>query len=145
MKKYNYLQRGMKQNRKVQIGSESGSSWIIHSDKYGHVHRVGAAAYIEFDSITREIKQESWKIHGKFHRLDGPAVRWDDGGRDWYINDELHRLDGPAMECANGEKYWYIMGKDYKTEEEWFNALTEQDQIAYLFKINKYKGCNDTR
>ncbi len=52
-----------------------------------------------------------YKINGKLHREDGPAIEYADGDKHWYINGKCHREDGPAVECANGTKYWHINGK----------------------------------
>ena len=96
---------------------------------------------------------------GRYHRLDGPAIEWTDGAKHWYQNGERHRLDGPACEFVNGtkcwyqngkrhrldgpaidwfdrEKEWYIRGKQY-SEQEWFETLTEDNKIAYLFKLGE--------
>jgi len=56
------------------------------------------------------------------HRLNGPAVEWDDGSKMWYIDGKCHRLDGPAIISANGNKFWYVDGKPL-TEKQ-FLALT---------------------
>ena len=55
-----------------------------------------------------------------YHRLDGPAVEYSDGGRAWFVNGKYHRIDGPAIEYANGIILWYINGLniDCKTQEE---------------------------
>lgn len=28
-----------------------------------------------------------WKLNGKLHREDGPAIEWADGRKEWWIND----------------------------------------------------------
>jgi hypothetical protein len=53
---------------------------------------------------------------GEWHREDGPAIEWKDGGKFWYINDKLHREDGPAEEYANGTKYWVINGERHRED-----------------------------
>jgi hypothetical protein len=47
----------------------------------------------------------------KLHRLDGPAVEYNNGNKLWYKNGKLHREDGPAVEWSNGYKEWYRKGK----------------------------------
>ena len=27
-----------------------------------------------------------WRLHGKLHRTDGPAIEWADGSKQWYLN-----------------------------------------------------------
>ena len=58
-----------------------------------------------------------WKLNGKLHRVDGPAVEFADGRKFWYINDVYHRDDGPAIEWADGRKQWFMNGIQL-TEEE---------------------------
>ena len=43
-----------------------------------------------------------------YHRIDGPAVIWADGGVGWLANNKSHRLDGPAKTWSNGDTDWYI-------------------------------------
>jgi hypothetical protein len=61
----------------------------------------------------KEYKNES----GQYHRLDGPAIEWNDGDKVWFINGKFHREDGPAVERNNGRKFWYLNGKEYSEEE----------------------------
>jgi hypothetical protein len=51
-------------------------------------------------------------LNDNYHREDGPAIEYLNGGKSWYQNGEFHRLDGPAMEFSNGDKYWYFHGKE---------------------------------
>lgn len=48
---------------------------------------------------------------------------------------ELHRVDGPAIEWCNGMESWFLNGHHFVSEQEWFKALAEKDQVAYLFNI----------
>jgi len=66
------------------------------------LHRLDGPA-IEWQNGDKE-----WRINGKLHREDGPAVEYANGDRAWYQNDKFHRLDGPAIEYANGEKKWLV-------------------------------------
>jgi len=45
-----------------------------------------------------------WHWNNKFHREDGPAVEYANGGKEWYLNGKRHREDGPAIEYADGRK-----------------------------------------
>jgi len=97
------------------------------------------------------------------HREDGPAVEYSDGEKRWYIYDSLHREDGPAVETANGYKVWYHNGKchrvdgpaliysdksevwclnnvHFKTKEEWFEALTEEQKKKMLYSEYFIRG-----
>ena len=33
------------------------------------------------------------------------------GDKFWRLNGKLHREDGPAIEYPNGHKFWYLNGK----------------------------------
>jgi hypothetical protein len=57
-----------------------------------------------------------YKVNGKLHREDGPAVEWCNGSHEWFQNHELHREGGPAIEYANGEKSWYQHGKHHRLD-----------------------------
>ena len=59
------------------------------------------------------------KIHwldGKYHRKDGPAFEWANGGKSWYVNDQRHREDGPAIEYVYGDKAWYVEGRRHRLD-----------------------------
>jgi len=64
--------------------------------------------------------RKEWKLDGKLHREDGPAIEYPNGDKYWYINDKLHREDGPAITFLDGSKYWYLNGKRV-TEQEVMN------------------------
>jgi hypothetical protein len=66
----------------------------------------------------KEYKNES----GQYHRLDGPAIEFNNGNKHWYINGKRHREDGPAIEYGSGYKSWYLNDIRY-TEEEFHQEL----------------------
>jgi len=35
---------------------------------------------------------KEWRLHGKRHREDGPAIEWANGSKSWLINDKLHYI-----------------------------------------------------
>jgi hypothetical protein len=35
--------------------------------------------------------------NGLWHKVNGPAIVWDNGDEEWWVNGELHRLNGPAV------------------------------------------------
>jgi hypothetical protein len=74
---------------------------------------------------------ERWKLNGKFHRLDGPAIEFTDGEKHWYMCGKLHRLDGPAVEYPDGEKSWYVDNKFYQTQQE--------HALAVFLLMNKHE------
>jgi hypothetical protein len=76
--------------------------------------------YIKYEVTVYEDGTKSWRLNGKRHREDGPAIEYSGGAigaKFWCLNDELHREDGPAIEYADGDKCWYLNGQRL-TEEE---------------------------
>jgi hypothetical protein len=71
-----------------------------------------------------------WYIHGQRHRIDGPAILWDDGAYCYYRNDELHRTDGPAV-VWEGFKKWFINGEkiDCKDNEEFLRIVKMKELL----------------
>jgi hypothetical protein len=97
-----------------------------HWYRYGRLHRLGGPA-AEWESGTME-----WCVNGRYHREDGPAVERSNGGKEWWIDGKRHRVDGPAIISGGGEIMWYLNNKCY-TKEEWFEALTPEQQQMALF------------
>ena len=114
---------------------------IREVDKYGTIryynkerqlHRLDGPA-VEYNDGSKE-----WYQNGNLHRLDGPARENSNGHKAWYQNGELHRLDGPAREWSDGTREWWIEGKYYKTEKEWEKARCPSLEEA----IKMFKGVN---
>ena len=57
-----------------------------------------------------------WNLKGQFHRTDGPAVDWINGGKEWYINGKLLGY--------NNEGFWAL----------WDTLTPEQKQDPILHK-----------
>jgi hypothetical protein len=66
-------------------------------------------------TLTPEGNKE-WRLHGKLHREDGPAVEWEDGDKEWHLHGALHREDGPAIDKVNGSKMWFLHGKSHRED-----------------------------
>ena len=79
-----------------------------------------------------------WKVDGKYHRENGPAVEWADGTKAWYLNNKLHREDGPAVERANGGKEWYLNG-EYLTEKEFNQRMNPKPCEGKIVEIEGVK------
>jgi len=56
---------------------------------------------------------------GFYHRINGPALIGYNGDKHWYVHGKCHRLDGPAREIDN-QKQWFYKGDliDCNTQEE---------------------------
>lgn len=77
----------------------------IWYNEQSEIHRIAGPA-IEYNSGGKE-----WCINGLRHREDGPAVECSNGIKEWWKNGKLHRKDGPAIEHPNGTKIWYLNGE----------------------------------
>jgi len=54
--------------------------------------------------------------------------------RDWKVNGKFHREDGPAIYYNNGNKYWYLNGKEYSFEE-WCKKLNILDEEKVFLRL----------
>ena len=54
---------------------------------------------------------KEWRLNGRLHRINGPAVEYPSGNKFYYKNGKLHRDDGPAIELIDGSKFWYLNDK----------------------------------
>lgn len=71
----------------------------------GKLHREDGPAVEHSDG------SQFWYLNGEHHREDGPAVEFPDGTKEWWLNDRRHREDGPAVEHPNGTKIWFLNNK----------------------------------
>jgi hypothetical protein len=92
-----------------------------------------------------------WYKDDKLHRLDGPAIEYENGCRDWYQNGLLHRIDGPAVENVNST-HWYQNGLLhrragpaseywYGKREWWSYGLQESQYMNSLKERNRIMIC----
>lgn len=79
-------------------------------------------------TIKKVLNSTRWVVKGQFHREDGPAIVYDNGGASWWRHDKLHRIGGPAVECEFGNHLWYIDGKQ-------FTQAAYSAQMAKLAKV----------
>ena len=65
--------------------------------------------------------------------MGGPAIEGGVGRRrEWWQYGNLHREDGPAIIWRNSEE-WCLNGTSFKTKEEWFNNLPEEQKLRALY------------
>ena len=95
---------------------------IEYRNSNRELHRIDGPA------VEWENGYKSWYLNGQFHRIDGPAREWPAGSKEWYVNGELHREDGPAIEYKNGYKAWYINGQKL-TEQEFNDKMNIKPDI----------------
>ena len=104
-------------------------------DKNGQPHRLDGPA------TECANGDKYWFQCGKLHRLDGPAMEGADGRKLWYQNGKLHRLDGPATIYDSGRhKEWYKDGCFFKSKDEFFQSLTEEEKAVALFSEDFING-----
>jgi len=47
----------------------------------------------------------------KNHRINGPALKFDDGYKSWYVHGVRHHWDGSDVEHPSGRLAWYEEGR----------------------------------
>ena len=82
-------------------------------DTYGTItYKLGGKRHREDGPAVEFANGDKfWYKNGECHREDGPAIERTNGSTEWYRNGKLHREDGPAVEWANGDKEWWLNGK----------------------------------
>jgi len=73
---------------------------------------------------TGRLREETWYVDGKDHRVDGPSCRrWDEAGRlwmeTWRVAGKDHRVDGPALRWWDEVgrlwvEQWCVDGKEHR-------------------------------
>ena len=66
----------------------------------------------------------AWKLNGKIHREDGPAIHDGVGSQFWFRHGKRHREDGPAYMGSNGVKEWWLNGKRL-SEDKWRQEVSK--------------------
>jgi hypothetical protein len=87
----------------------------------GKLHRVDGPA------VERINGDKEWWFNGKRHREDGP-VEDSDNYKEWWINGKRHREDGPAIDWIHGTREWYLNGKRHRLDgpaTEWVHGDKE--------------------
>jgi len=118
-----------------------------HKSPFSYVDDEGTKFWLKNGSYHREDGPavewsnggKLWYLDGKLHREDGPAIERGSGTKHWYLNGSLHRENGPATEWSNGEKEWYINGQRHRT----CGPAIETCEIKEWFLDGKYLGQDD--
>ena len=100
----------------------------------GKVHREDGPA------IERANGEKEWCLNGKLHREDGPAIEYSNGAKEWFLNGKRHREDGPAIEYASGYKAWCLNGKEATALEVFKQANDEQRKHMLIFYPNEFSA-----
>lgn len=108
------------------------------------INMVKAARGLPRQVPPRQV--EEFELCGKTHRVDGPAITWDNGKKEWWLYGAEHRVDGPAITWPNGTEEWYFRGgrhRDgapavsyYSGGKEWWShdTLHREDGPAKEYK-----------
>jgi hypothetical protein len=84
----------------------------VKLDEDGFLHCEDGPAFIHQN-------ETHYNIHGKHHRLDGPAAICGDGQIEYYVDGKLHRVDGPAFilkaKDYDNHRYYYE-GKKHRMD-----------------------------
>jgi hypothetical protein len=96
---------------------------------------------IEVEKLTKH-GETFYYIKGTniLHREEGPAMEWYDGTKVWYLNGKCHREDGPAAILYGGKEQWYLYDIFFKTKEEWFENLNEEQKAKALYSEYFIRG-----
>ena len=95
--------------------------------------------------IINSYGDKEWRLNGKLHREDGPAVIWSTGTQEWWVNGQRHRIDGPAVIWSTGTQEWLVNGQRHRIDgpaliwteddrEEWYinGKLHREDGPAVI-------------
>ena len=88
------------------------NQYKVLAEKYEQVLEAGQEPVM---TVNKDGDKE-WRLNGKLHRLDGPAIERADGSEFWFHNGYIHRLDGPAVKFANGNTVWKRHGKFHRLD-----------------------------
>ena len=112
------------------------------------------------EKIEKEDGTIEWRLEGKLHREDGPAVVRQDGVQQWWVNGERHREDGPAFIEEHEMKQWWVQGllhredgpaiKYEDSSREWYLGGMPVDESVVLdagkrAEFLKKRGCSELR
>jgi hypothetical protein len=72
-----------------------------------------------------------WRLNGELHRVDGPAIEFEDGDKGWYLHGKVHRVDGPAIKWGSGATEWWLNGHNYGFDEwlEANNFISDEEKV----------------
>ena len=83
---------------------------------------------------------KEWKLNGKLHREDGPAVEKSNGTKFWWLDGELHRENGPAIEYPDGTKEWFLNGKRHREDGPAVEQFNGTKQWCLNGKFHRENG-----
>lgn len=142
----NYVLK-MRQNisvsKRFDTGNGIGGTIWLHRNSY-HL------SYENEFYLNHKEKRKKYKIQRDIHRLDGPAIEWDDGIKEYRHYGLLHREDGPAIEFDDNLRYigerdrpeskkcqgvWFYNGKPHRIDGPVFEGLCPNYFIQFYFGL----------
>ncbi len=107
---------------KIIIAAFDQEAWIklaIYDEEFRNYAYtdVGRKQFIDLFTVMDIINGIiTYKLFGKTHRNNGPAIRWENGTSYWCQNGNIHRDDGPATVWSNGRQDWWQNGKQHRDD-----------------------------
>ncbi len=107
---------------KILIAAFDWETWVklvLYDDRF---HEYAYTPYCRkqfidlFTVLTINDNCTTYRLFGKLHRDNGPAIIYPDGEQKWYQNGNLHRDDGPAIIHSDGTQKWYHYDKQHKDD-----------------------------
>ena len=74
------------------------------------------------------------------HRVNGPAVIWQDGHQEWYQNGYRHRADGPATIFVDGSESWWYQGQRHREDGPAAIDVGNVEAWYYRGKLHRTDG-----
>jgi len=71
---------------------------------------------------------KKWLAGGLFHRVDGPALEYEDGEKSWYFHGMRHREDGPAIMWTD-QIEWFLDDTQY-SKPDYYQELFKRGLIG---------------
>ena len=91
------------------------------------------------DDFTGTCKIIDWKAtvlckNGYIHSEDGPAIIHDNGTKEWRVEGKYHRLDGPAIEFLDStdDNTWFVDGNEHTEQEYWGHPKVIQHKLEKI-------------
>ncbi len=86
------------------VNNERSVNYIHFEFDFNNVALLQTGVYINKAGDVAHVD------NGVFHRIDGPAIVYSNGGYVWCTYGTFTRTNGPAVCLANGEEWWYYNG-----------------------------------
>ena len=87
----------------------------VNGNKIWQVKHVVHGKFIQ--SLKGNQVQARYLVHGKLHRLDGPALITRQGDKEWWQYGQRHReYNQPAVHRSSGHQEWWLRGRLHRRQ-----------------------------